>query len=52
MCAKSNEKTKRQSTVHTLEVKLKIIADFETGKQAVTIRHEYEIPPITVADYS
>jgi hypothetical protein len=34
--------------VPTLETKLKIIADFEAGKEAINIRHEHGIPPTTV----
>jgi hypothetical protein len=33
MAAKSNEKAKRPRIVSTLEIKLKIIADFEAGKK-------------------
>jgi hypothetical protein len=40
MSAKSIKKAKRPRVVMTLEIKLKIIADSEAGKQAVNIGHE------------
>jgi hypothetical protein len=41
--AKSNEKAERQKVVPTLQTKLKIIADFEAGKQTADIRYEHGI---------
>ena len=46
--AKLNEKAKRPRVVPTLEMKLKIIADFEAGKRAVDIGREHGILPTTV----
>jgi hypothetical protein len=48
MSAQSIKKVKRPSVVKTLEKKLKIIADFEAEKRAVSIGHELGIQSITV----
>jgi hypothetical protein len=48
MSAQSIKKVKRPSVVKTLETKLKIIADFEAEKRAVSIGHELGIQSITV----
>jgi hypothetical protein len=48
MSEKSNEKGKRPRVVPTLEKKLKTIADFQAGKQAVHIRCEHVMKLTTV----
>jgi hypothetical protein len=42
------KQAKRPRVVMTLEMKLKIIAQFEPGKQVVSIRHELRMLPTTV----
>jgi hypothetical protein len=45
MFAQSVKKAKRPIVVMTLEIKLKIIADFEAGKREVSVGRELGVPP-------
>jgi hypothetical protein len=48
MSTKPNENAQRWTAVsHRLEMKLKMIADFEAGKWTFSVRHEHKTPLTT-----